>query len=411
MKLFALVVSAFTLAGFGVVGFAAPAAAVTCTTNYLGDGSQNNPWQIATNSQLECFAQGSSRVPAGGGDAYLVQTADFTRDSILQIDPGSGGARNFHYDGQGYSITIDGVTNFDGLFVNTNGDEIKNLTIHENNSTLAINKGWFVGQDTNSTFTNVSSTGQISNGGGGIVGAATGTTISRSYSTGVIGQNAGGIVGEYSQNGTISNSYSTGLIQDYAGGIVGGSSSSMVVNSAYSLGNVSTSGGGIVGAYSASVIVTNVYSAGNVAFSGGGIVGSDSLPGTVTNAYSVDTPIIGANSQQFATTSTAVGNGSFSAVQARTVLAPLNAWGECAQVNPVGFYLTAITPVNPCTAPSPTPTPTPTPSPTSTTSPASLPATGTDIDAVGYLGLGAGVVLIAGLCLLIASRRKAADKQ
>ncbi|BAU99678.1 UmuC protein (fragment) [Aurantimicrobium minutum] len=411
MKLFALVVSAFTLAGFGVVGFAAPAAAVTCTTTYLGDGSQNNPWQIATNSQLECFAQGSSRVPAGGGDAYLVQTADFTRDSILQIDPGSGGARNFHYDGQGHSITIDGVTNFGGLFFNTNSDEIKNLTIHSNNSTLANGKGWFVWQDVNSTFTNLSSTGAISTNGGGIVGVANGSTINKSFSTGQIGFLGGGILGALSTTSTVTNSYSTGDILDSAGGIVGSNSFMAVVNSSYSLGSISSNAGGIIGRTAASVTVTNVYAAGIVSGTGAGIVAGDSLTGQVVNAYSVDGPIVGANSQPFTTTNTAVGNGYFSAVQARTVLAPLNAWGECAQVNPVGFYLTAITPVNPCTAPSPTPTPTP--SPTSTTSPASLPATGTDIDAVGYLGLGAGVVLsfIAGLGLLIASRRKAADKQ
>ena len=406
MKLLALVVSAFTLAGFGVVGFASPAAAVTCTTTYLGDGSQNNPWQIATDSQLECFAQGSSRVPAGGGDAYLVQTADLTRDSILQIDPGSGGARNFHYDGQGHSITIDGITNFNGLFVNTNGDEIKNLTIQENNSTLASSKGWFVGQDTNSTFTNVSSSGLISVGGGGIVGEANGTTINRSYSTGVIGQSAGGIIGQYSQNATVTNSYSTGLIQDNAGGIVGEFSSTIVVTSSYSLGNINNAGG-IVGSLSTTITVTNVYSAGNVSGTGGGIIGSDSQTGLVTNAYSVGGPVLGPNTQFFTTSNIAVGSGYFSAVQARTVLAPLNAWGECAQVNPVGFFLTAITPVDPCTAPSPTPTPTQTPSP------ASLPATGTDIDAVGYLWLGAGVVLSfsVGLGLLIGSRRKATHKQ
>lgn len=399
-RIIAVASSVFAFVGLSVVGAALPAVAYSCTINFAGDGSQANPWVISNSDQLDCFAAGYSWIPAGGGDAYFIQTADLTRNINIPIHANSG-APHFHWDGQGHTITIDSVANFTGLFMSMNGNEVKNLSIAANNSTLNNSSGWFAAQDLNSTFTNVSSSGPISTGSGGIVGQADGTTISASYTTGIIGTNAGGIVGENSSYALLSNVYSTGLIGNFAGGIVGANSDSVSVNGAYSLGNITDYGGGIFGSGAFEPSAVNVYSIGHLSSNAGGIVGSHSDTALISHAYSANSPLSGTNSSDTNVVNSLTGSGVFSASQALTVLAPASAWAECASVNPDGFYLTAITPVNPCNPPAPSPSPSP--SSSSSSSSTELAQTGSAVP-VGLLSGAAGVIVALGLILLLRKR-------
>ena len=398
-KIVSIGISAVVLAGATVLGSALPAAAYGCNTNFLGNGSQANPWQIATSDNLDCFAVGSTWVPAGGGDAYFIQTADVARDSYIPISP-TPGAPHFHYDGQGHTVVIENVTGYDGLFSPTSGDQISNLTVSSNGATLGAFTGWLTSSDTSSTFTNVHSVGAIgaNNGGlvgngigtvisnsstsgaigilsGGLVGLANNVTITGSSSSGLIGMNSGGLVGPSSAGVTISNSYTTGLIQPYAGGLAGQLANNITLSNVYSTGNISSNGGGIVGAYSHGAVITgayslgnigataggiagsgalnasisNVYSAGPIGTFAGGIMGDDSVSPTISHAYSAQGNILGNNPFGQTVTNSLSGTGPFDSTVALSVLSPVSAWAECSTLQPVGFYLTAITPVNPCT--------------------------------------------------------------
>lgn len=162
--------------------------------------------------------------------------------------------------------------------------------------------GWYAGSTFDPGFSQFgasfsiigcSSTGDISNNGGGIAGSffCTSTTstfstcsISDSFSTGLIADGGGGITGYVSGTSDtastltamISNCYSTGEISDTAGGgIVGDQPFSILVEKSYSIGNIK--GGGIAGFAAGNVSTTptvrNSYSTGNISVDGGGIFG------------------------------------------------------------------------------------------------------------------------------------------
>jgi len=123
------------------------------------------------------------------------------------------GGNNIIFDGNNYTITIQGVTNYNGAFSNSismfgfENIVIKNLGIlTSNNSTLADLGGWIC----------------QSNFGG----LSKNLLIYNCYSTGVInGINSGGIMGYRCASGgdlTIENCFTTGIISGkYAGGIIG----------------------------------------------------------------------------------------------------------------------------------------------------------------------------------------------
>lgn len=394
-KIFVSALSSLALVVLSLVCMVQPASAITCDTAYSGDGSHADPWVVSTMNELSCFVSGIAPAPAGGGDAYIVQDADITWDNRSQLDP--GGTEPFHYDGGGHSVTVESVADFQGLFFRTNFDEVKNLSISALNSSLSYGSGWFTDQDFNSVFTNVSSDGHISSGSGGIIGQAYGTTISRAYSTGDIGVFAGGIIGQNSENVTISNAYSTGTIMRDAGGIAGLGTLGIIVSSSYSLGDIGSFSGGIIGSYSDSPVVTNVFSAGAIQPSGGGIIGSYTSGGIITNSYSVSGPPLAESAEDNVLSNVLQGNGNFSFADARAYLAPLNAWAECALVNPVGFYLVAITPVNPCEV-QPTPLPSPDPALASTSAP-------NNVEEVVILSLAGVAALVVGVSITAVRRR------
>jgi hypothetical protein len=215
---------------------------------------------------------------------------------------------NVKINGQNHNVTIDNITNYNGLIQNgteyENGYEnieIQNIGILSNNSSLATNNGWicqnYFGNRilTNITISNCYSTGDITYNGGGICGFGFGYNMSGTaiiqncFSSGYIRNYAGGICGtnfgnNMSGTATIQNCYSVGDIGNYSGGICGpslGSSMSGTINikNCYSTGNIQFEGGGICGSYfgykmSGTSVIENCYSTGNIKSEGGGICGS-----------------------------------------------------------------------------------------------------------------------------------------
>ncbi len=134
-------------------------------------------------------------------------------------------ADNIVFDGKGCVVTVDGVSNYPGLFLNgyfvsnpistltwrNNGNKsitIKNLGVKTlNDSTLATNAGW-IGQ---SCFGNE------------------GNKIISCYSTGPIGPTCGGILGMYPETVSVSGCYSTGIIDNGGYGIAKTSYSTSIV--------------------------------------------------------------------------------------------------------------------------------------------------------------------------------------
>ena len=198
------------------------------------------------------------------------------------------------FNGDDKTITLQSITAYPGLFVNSDGNTsgystvtIKNIRIHSDLSSLQSGNGW-IGQQyfcllaNNDTIANCSSDGNISPSGGGITGSNSEVVVINSHSTGAIGDFGGGISGESGSNKII-KCYSTGNIGSYGGGISGYGASVQVTN-CYSTGNIGVFSGGIFG-YAASGAVTGSYSNGLIAQYGGGITGSYSSS-TIKNCFS-----------------------------------------------------------------------------------------------------------------------------
>lgn len=230
------------------------------------------------------------------------------------------GSKSLRSDGTCPTITIDGVTEYPGVFFNggflVTGKEyiyIYNLQVDTANSSTLIDGGGWIGQSffgqaaTNNYIVNCSSSGGISLRGGGIVGQYAGAGAGASLvirgcsSSGSIGIEAGGIAGKYagSDSGSITGDqcWSLGNMDDYAGGIYGKeaangdtSAGQAIATKCYSLGEIAGAGaGGIFGQLagtSASTTADTCYSRGAVSgTNAGGIYGSGAASdGGVTNA-------------------------------------------------------------------------------------------------------------------------------
>lgn len=245
---------------------------------------------------------------SGSSTLTVSFTSDTTFTSTLQYF--ITGSNNITYDGNNYTMTISGVSNYLGLISNgTSGSSgynnvtVQNISIISSSSTILNFGGWICQSNfgkgaTGGVITNCNSNGTISLGGGGIVGENCGSnsgsvSISKCFSTGYI--DGGGItgdgVGNNSGNITITNCYSSGIINSNGGGIIGGISG---VNGIINISNCYTSGniiigGGIVGGDSGisggTITVSNCYSRGSIAPGCGGIVGASYGNVICTNCY------------------------------------------------------------------------------------------------------------------------------
>jgi hypothetical protein len=275
----------------------------------VGDGSIDNPYQIATLENLYWIAAEDDIVPypeqSVRWTGHYIQTADIDASGTVDWFAGEGWKPiGYHYDEDnefpfsgsfnGSNYTIDGLcinrpeTNSIGLFGFTSGASLVNTGLtnvsisggsmvgalsgynldsvsvngcHSSGSIaaelIAGNAGGLIGHNMNSDINDCFSNADVTGfqNVGGLIGTAIGSALEDSFTTGNIGNELsswciGGLVGEQFYS-TINNCYSTGEIRSFngAGGLVGMRYFSSIDNS-YSTGSIygySTGTGGLVG--------------------------------------------------------------------------------------------------------------------------------------------------------------------
>lgn len=300
-----IVISLMTITGILAQTAIAPA---------VGNGTEGNPYEIASLENLYWIAASNDVVPnpnqAARWSRHYIQTVSIDASATSNWFGGQGWepiglvTTRFTgtYDGQGHVINALYInrpnSNRIGLFGRIEGATIENLGLINVNVTGGNSTGSLVGdQWESSLIVNCHSTGSVTglNYVGGLVGDDWEGTYENNYSTvSVIGNiGVGGLVG-WSYLSSISNSYSTGSVsgESAIGGLLGFNSLGIISN-CYSTGNVTASGsqvGGLVGENDGGVddagIITNCYSRGNVSGDNdvGGLVGSNY--GFINDCYS-----------------------------------------------------------------------------------------------------------------------------
>jgi hypothetical protein len=172
----------------------------------------------------------------------LTQNTGFSQDLVI---PNNVyfivGSNNITIDGNDYSVTINGVTGYNGLIKNEGFSNVTVKNIHieaENGSSLTDGGGWigqayFGANASNNMFENCSNTAAVSTGSGGITGQYSGSnggnvTVIKCSNSGTIDRDGGGIFGMRcgSSNGyiTATDCCNSGKIEGPdAGGIIGNS--------------------------------------------------------------------------------------------------------------------------------------------------------------------------------------------
>lgn len=243
-----------------------------------GDGSEGNPFQIATLADLRYLSESDCH-----WNKYFIQTADIDATDTKNWNSGAGwspignSSSPFagNYDGQGHTISELYIKNTSftvkdfGLFGKAIGATFQNLGI---------------------TGANIS-VGAVQGATGALLGWAQNVNISNCYSTGVVTANylCGGLVGNLLNISTLHNCYSTCDITgyQYVGGLAGKSESASM-NYCFHTGTVNgnLSTGGLVGLNSKSS-VSKCYATGQVTGVNylGGLVGENNSS-TISNSYS-----------------------------------------------------------------------------------------------------------------------------
>src|SRR5690554_1745220 len=341
MKLFGMLIIALMAS--------ASLMAQTAIAPSVGDGSVDNPYEIASLENLYWIAASECFVPDPDQEtrwsSHYIQTADIDASDTMNWFEGEGwnpigywitsvDNQSFtgSYNGENHTIeelyiyrpSIDGI----GLFGNVEGATIENLGLTNVSVTGNNTVGSLVGAQQTTSIINCYSTGivigtgyagyigglvggQLDNSSiinsfssvsvsgteyleyiGGLVGGQSNSVINNSYSTGNVdgGSQVGGLVG-IQAGSTINESYCTGSVDGYAmvGGLVGLQASS-TINESYATGIVTGTGsalGGLVGMQTNSTI-TNSYSTGvaNGESGVGGLLGYQTNNSTVNNCYS-----------------------------------------------------------------------------------------------------------------------------
>ncbi|WP_256762105.1 S-layer homology domain-containing protein [Cohnella sp. WQ 127256] len=289
-----------------------------------GEGSEQEPYQIATPGQLN---EVRNHMASG---TYFILTDHINLDSYANWVPIGNTNDKFegNVDGNGYSISDLVISrrseNYIGLFGSVGGSskithmklENVNITgksyvgglIGMNEGTIinsyvtgnvigAQQTGGLVGKQDNGSISDSFSTATVSGSGsgiedtGGLVGNSTSGLILNSYATGAVNgtQGVGGLVG-ISQMGTISESYATGIVNSAsqeAGGLVGKSNDTQI-RSSYANGGVfgRNSVGGLVG-FEFTGSISDSYATGTVqgVNAVGGLVGNGYDDATIIHSY------------------------------------------------------------------------------------------------------------------------------
>ncbi len=282
-----------------------------------GSGTEPDPWQIATPTQL---ANVGTCIGVSHSDKYFVLTDNIDLD-VSPYNTGTGWtpigtSGNYFYgkfDGNNYTISnlfINSTSSVRGLFGYTQSSVIENLVLANVNitSTQTYTGGLVGYSTTSSVITNVSVSGTVSTSSsnvGGLTGYANLTTISDSSSSVTVSgtSSTGGLVGymqgSNNDNATITNSYATGNVRGSSnvGGLIGFKYYGTVTDS-YATGDIlgdkdggftNSQSGGFVGTPCLGVI-TESYATGDVYGDSdvGGFAGqSHNCGGTISNSYSL----------------------------------------------------------------------------------------------------------------------------
>jgi hypothetical protein len=250
-----------------------PAGHIVAPT--AGDGSNTNPYRIATLENLYWLAKN----PATWRGTYATQVADINASRTRGYGEGEGWVPigvsvefNFHgfYNGSGHTI--------DSLYINSPGSECLGL----------------FGISDYGKFDSLELTNEDFSGGsgvGGVIGVLLGGLVTNCSSAGIVKgteSDIGGIVG-YMMGGGASNCYSSGSVEGTAsnvGGIVGRLSTGSQMSNCYSRANVFGVNdiGGLSGFVHPTSSIDHCYAVGVVAGTGdvGGLAGG-TIPGIDPN--------------------------------------------------------------------------------------------------------------------------------
>lgn len=266
----------------------------------LGDGTEDNPYQIQTVDQLKAVANDL--------DAHYILVADIDLggDEGNQWTPIGSSYPSFTgtFDGGGHTISglyIDGSSSYRGLFGYVgSGGTVKNLNV-SGSVTGAYNVGGVVGYNSGGTVESCGSSCSVNGQDfvGGVVGRNSGGTVTGCFNTGSVSATggvsyAGGVVGDNIREGIVSRCYNTGTVSggNSVGGVVGHNNRSNV-SSCYNAGSFTSNAshtGGVVG-HNFSGFISSCYNTGVVTNKDpndnvGGILGY-SVNGTVTGCYNI----------------------------------------------------------------------------------------------------------------------------
>lgn len=264
----------------------------TEVVSYLGKGTEDDPYQIYTASDLTgVYRKGYFKLMNDIDLTSYINQFSFSEgwESI-----GREGSETIHFDGNGHKITglwCNSTRDNTGLFSCFANGTIKNLTVKTAKNKQVkggANTGIIIGKMINGTIENCCVEGTVADGTpvGGLVGLFDGgkiflsqanvninTTNETSYVGGLVGEVTGGEIDQCVTQGTITG---TG-IESYVGGLVG--KNSATVTNCYSNAKITSSynAAGLV-AYNYSVVdkcyatgdlFTNNYAAGVIGYNDG----------------------------------------------------------------------------------------------------------------------------------------------
>ena len=236
------------------------------TSPSVGDGTESNPFEVDSFSDLWWISQDSRR-----WGYHYVQTADIDASTSSHLDFGKGfnpiGNVNTKftgsYDGQGFSINnlfiLRVQDNEIGLFGYVGNGILKNINLYKPIITGDIRVGAIVGELVNSSNQFLSNhvkegyvLGNTTTGGlvgrlgsysqvheSSYTGTVTGYPSSQNFNGGGDPKNIGGLIGKIKPNGVLKKSFFKGYVYGVSnvGGIVGMNSGNEISNS-YSIGKV-----------------------------------------------------------------------------------------------------------------------------------------------------------------------------
>ncbi len=254
----------------------------------VGSGTEGDPYQIGTASQLKWLSSTSSV-----WGAYFVQTQDIDLSASSQWDNGSGwtpignDATNFtgNYDGQTHSIDglfVDRAVGYQGFFGYLNGADVSNVLLTNIDIACAGHTGGLVGYSYDSNISGCSAGGTItslSNQLGLLAGIAEASTVENCATSGTINgyDDVGGLIGYCTASFVTScSSVITVNANENAGGSIGrANNSSQILESSCSGTITAFCAGGFIGRI-ASTTVERCYAMMDVTASyiGGGFFGS-----------------------------------------------------------------------------------------------------------------------------------------